>query len=177
MALDLTSNKYMAITRPNGIRDALVVFASVFGFRINQQKTWADFTTAFSAVAVGAQTLQMIPAGFQYSDSEHFVITAYRMYQGTNAVVLSTSWTPGVTDGIANNGTITINNNGTNVSKDLPLTVFSSGTNNADGGYYELSKPVVWVGQTVMQALITFPIPVATATLNLRLEFFGLKLI
>lgn len=179
MAENLLDNKILASTRPKAVRNALVdqQVQKMLGYQITQNKSWADFVSPFSAIAVGFATISFVPSTFQYPDSEHFLVTSLRIYQGANATLNVTAWTPGVAAGDAQNGTFTINNNGTNVMKDVPFTAFSQGTNNADGGYLELACPFVWVGQTSLSIIGTWPAVLTTTTLNLRFELVGLKLI
>jgi hypothetical protein len=173
----LAEQDVMAVARPNLIRQAATDNASTLGFKIDQSKTWAKFSAPFQQIVVGFLNMNMLPNAFQYPDSEHFIITAIRIYQGTNATLNQTAWTPGVAAGDAQNGNFNITNSGTIVMKDMPFTMFSQGTNNADGGYLVLSKPIVWLAQTQLQMACTWPVILSTATLNLRVEFIGLKLI
>jgi hypothetical protein len=117
--------------------------------------------------------------GGSYNDSEHFLILGLRVLQGANAVLNATAWATGVTDALALNGRITLENNGTQELKDIPLTQFAASTGNADldSGTLIIEKPILWIGQTPLAVRATFPTVLATATLNMRVELIGFKMI
>ncbi len=153
------------------------IVQQTLGYEITQSKTWSKFVAPFQIIGLGATNLQLIPASTQYPDSEHFIVTAIRWYQGANATLAATAWTPGIAAGDVQNGKFDVVNSGTVVIKDMPFCPFSQGTNNADGGYLYLPKPIVWLGQTSLQIPASFPVALSTANVNLRVELFGLKLI
>lgn len=161
------------------------------GVPSSQKKTLAKFTAYCNAVAVGQTQIAFnFPgdingavsggtSGATYNDSEHFFILGLRHLQGANATLNATAWATGITDALSLNGRLTLENNGTQELKDIPLTQFVASTGNADldSGTLILEKPVLWVGQTPLVVRTTFPTVLSTATLNHRIELIGFKMI
>jgi len=147
------------------------------GIIISQNKTVAAFRAGFNKLVTGQQATNFVDPTFSYPDGEHFMITAIRGFQGINAVLGATAWTAGVTDGLGMNGQFTMTNNGTQELKDMPFTVFQPGTNSPDAGWLILPKPIWWKAQTNMLFQGAWATAPATATLNFRVEFHGLKMI
>ncbi len=190
-ANDLLTNYEYALSHPDRMKQLAVHYWGLKNVKINQDKTLAPFTAFVNAVAVGQTSIQMnFPdgtfgatsggvSGSTYPDSEHFLVIGVKLYQGANASLQATPWAQGISDAALLAGRLTINNNGTLVGKDMPLTRFPNSTtnNDLDGGYVQLDVPIAWVGQTSLFATLSFPNATATANLNIRMELIGLKLI
>lgn len=188
---DLLNSVVFDLSNPDIMKQQFVKYCASKGIKINQDKTLAVFTAYVNAVAVGNANINFnFPdgsfgvtngglAGSTYPDSEHMLILGVKMLSGVNASLPATAWVQGVTDAATLNGRIAINNNGTIVLKDLPVTRFPASTNNADldGGFVALDVPLFWVGQTTLFVNALFPTATAVANSNLRVELIGLKLI
>jgi hypothetical protein len=188
---DLLNNYVFALQNPDYIKQLIVKYCLDKGIKINQDKTLAPFTAFVNSVAVAQTAIQMnFPdgtfgatsggvAGSTYPDSEHFLIVGIKVYQGVAASLNQTPWLQGITDPLLLAGRMTINNNGTQVGKDTPLTRFPNSATNADldGGYIQLDTPIFWVGQTSLFVGLIFPTATAVANQNIRVELIGLKLI
>lgn len=188
---DLLSAYVFDLSNPDKFIQLVKEFWAKKGVKIQQDKTVAVYTAFVNAVAVGNPivtfnfpdvtfgTANGGASGATFPDSEHMLIVGMKLYQGANASLTATPWSQGITDAALLNGRLSINNSGTVVLKDLPLTRFPSSTNNADldGGYFMFDNPIAWVGQTSLFATCLFPTATATANTNLRMELIGIKLI
>lgn len=143
----------------------------------NTSKTFANAVIGYSAVAVGLQTVQIIPNGPVSPDSEHFMIIAFRMYDGANAAITSTNWALGVSDAIAKNGSLTFSNSGSTEMFQFPLRMLIPAAGDSASGLYLLSKPIYWKAQTIFAGQANFSPVVATANYNLGIDLIGLKFI
>jgi hypothetical protein len=151
---------------------------SLNGLSYNTSKTLAMYVFAYNAVAVGATTINFIPAAAQTNPvDEHMMITEVDMYDGASATLAATNWALGVSDALGKQGLLSITAQGTLVLKELPLTQFIPAANDADSGKFQLLKPIMWKGQTPLTAFANYLVAPATANYNLRLELVGLKLI
>jgi hypothetical protein len=177
--INLLSNKIFQILNPKIAVRGFVDLLKLWGINIDQNKTLADFNLGNNVKATGQTIVRFLAPNFSFPDSEHFLITGIRVLSGTGTVDVDRQlYTPGIaTDGDVQAGLLSINNNGSTVLKEIPLSSFSTGTNLANGGYLELSNPILWVGQTNLQAEVSFDNAPATVDYNLRLELIGQKLI
>lgn len=160
-------------------------------------KTVADFMIFDQLVAVGNSNLKYfsgaysntrsnMPAGnFQLPQSEHAIITGFKVLTGAGATVQATDWVAGVIDPIIKNGTMSCNINGQTVLTQLPFTAFDSsalsatvaGLTDPNRGYFYFYEPLVWLGQTSLTIETNFQSAVATANMNLRIELLGTRFI
>lgn len=149
---------------------------SAYTLDYNQAKTIAKTVFFYNAVVVGNPIVNFLVNG-QNPASEHFMISAIKMYDGANAVLLSTNWALGVSDSLGKQGQLTINNAGTNEIINLPFTQFIPATNDSSSGLFILEKPIVWKAQTNLNIQAFFTTAVVTATYNMRIELIGIKMV
>lgn len=172
----------------NNIVAGLTSILKNAGCDFNNSKRWAPYVTPFNVAVVGLPIVNISMNGsgitangdtLPYPESEHFLVYGIRVMGGAGAALGSIDWQLGVSDAIAKNGRVSLNNNGDTVIKNLPLTVFNPSTNSNDveAGVYYLTVPILWRAQTTMDLQFTFPTNVATANASLRWEFIGYKLI
>jgi hypothetical protein len=110
-------------------------------------------------------------------DSEHFLIFACQLFDGTNGTVNQTDWLPGISDSLAKNGKLEINNNGSIVER-LDLTAFvPESQNEAAQTVWKLGKPILWSAQTDLLVRLIFPTAIGTADYNIGFSPIGFKLI
>jgi hypothetical protein len=149
------------------------------GYKPTISKYIASFFAVDQKLVTGLQTVRFYGPTFIYPESEDFIAFGIRVLSGTNAALGSTDWVPGVTDAIAKNGRLDLNNNGSVELKQIPMTAFTPSANNADvnAGTLMFMKPVALKSQTEFYIDVTFPTVVATANHNLRFELIGQKLI
>lgn len=165
------------LNQPNAIEMGFIAYLAKEKAPYDQAKSVATFVSDSKKVitALSSQTFY----NTQYPASEHFLIFGVRVLSGTGANVDTTIYTPGVADANAQNGLLTITNNGSIEIKDLPLTAFNLSTGNADNnaGGFTLVKPIFWQGQTTLSVVVNQANPTATANYNLDIQFIGIKLI
>lgn len=175
------------LNAPNGILDSFMAYLEGAGARYDQSKTLAMFCADSKALITNLSSVTL-PYGStnslgasngQYPASEHFLIFGIRVLTGTGADPATTAYTAGVTDGSTQGSLLNINNNGTTVIKDMPLSLFpqSTGTADTNAGYITLVEPILWLGQTTLQVILNQPNPTAVATSNIDVQLIGLKLI
>ena len=132
------------------------------------------------------------PGGsFSMPQSEHAIITGFRVLDATTAGNVETSqWNYGVRTAALLNGQLQVTSNGETVITQLPLTAFQSnvGTNAAAGtasaagetddnaGFFWLMEPIVLLGQTDIKTNLLL-LNAAAANDCLRIELHGILFI
>lgn len=165
------------LNNPNFVRERVAALLAANGISIPQNKVVsANHIFAANAVIVGLNSVNIINEA-SFPEGEHMVILGIRVFTDANATLASTDWIAGVDDAIAKNGFMNVTNSGTIEAKDLPLTAFQPAANFPNAGMVELSKPIIWKGQTALTINLRFPTVPATANLNARVELIGIKLI
>ncbi len=147
-----------------------------YNLTYDNSKTLATSVFSFNAIAVGQTTVNIIPQQ-QNPSSEHFMITAFAIFDGANAVLGETDWSQGISDALAKQGTLTIQNAGTTELFEFPLRELIPASGDSGSGKFVLLKPIMWKAQTNLSAFISFPTAPTTATYNVALDILGLKLI
>lgn len=183
-------------------QSGMLVQAMVNFFRANfgvsdLPKTVADFVLYDQQAVAGVTSIQYFTGNysvarsnfptnnFQLPQGEHALILGIKAMTGANAAIQSTDWQPGINDAITRNGLVTININGNRVITQLPLTAFdntnlsatSSGETDDSRGMFYLYEPLVLLGQTSMDALVTWGTAPTTLNQNLRFELHGIRFI
>ena len=181
---------------PGLMVDALTKFFRANYGATTLPKTVADFAI-FDQLAANAVILQYFqgaftparsnfPGGtFQLPQSEHAFITGIKIYSGVNASVSASDWQAGANDAALKNGVMDIVINGQKVVTALPLSQFGqaadsatfAGETDSERGIFYFYEPLVLLGQTQISVNVSFPTAPATANLNLRVEFFGVRFI
>jgi hypothetical protein len=166
-------------------------------------KRVADFII-YDQVKVGATTSAQFfqgtwtaartnfPGGsFSMPQSEHAIITGFRVLDATTAGAVETSqWNYGVRTAALLNGQLQVTSNGETVITQLPLTAFQSnvGANAAAGtasavgetddnaGFFWLMEPIVLLGQTDIKTNLLL-LNAAAANDCLRIELHGIRFI
>jgi hypothetical protein len=166
-----------AIKNPRLLVNQFMNYMDELNIPYNNAKTLATFVWPSQAAVVGLSNVTFFNTSFP--DSEHFMIVGIRALTGANATLAATAWTPGISDALTQNGSISIINNGTQELKDFPLTKFVLSTNNndAEAGSIVLDKEIFWLGQTTLALNANFPTAPTTVNQNLRFELEGIKLI
>jgi hypothetical protein len=122
-----------------------------------------------------------IVGSFVRPQSEHFVIYAIRIYQGSGSPSI---YLPGydqfdpVINPAYSNSYFSLQVNSVRVLKNVPVTEFDTENTNNYRGYFLLNEPIIWEGQT--EAKLTLQAPQGTlfpADLAIRFEFVGIGLI
>lgn len=163
-------------------------FRDNFG-KTNLPKRVADFQIFHNLSVVGqtvvtffsgnynAQQTNWPGSNFVAPESEHMVLQRIKCYQGIAANPEESPWLAGVSDALAKNGRLTISCNGVAQLVDLPLTAFNPTVTDDSIGCFDLQEPIVILGQTDAKAQVTFTDAPATANLNLRLVYEGIRFI
>jgi hypothetical protein len=113
--------------------------------------------------------------GFR-SANEHIAVYGIRIMSATSATLNITDWAPGLIEGTAQNGTLTLTVAGTNVLKTIPLDIFNGdGTESSELGVYNLNAPILIPAQQPVTCTLSFP-AATLANLNVKIELlsFGL---
>ncbi len=122
------------------------------------------------------EVTNMPGSSYTLPQDEHKVIYGIWIENGNaQAEVKDSPWVPGFGPG-NENAFITLVNNGVVVAQSLPLTDAMEGLTDRSNGFIPLREPFVWKGQTNLIARINWKEqnPVATATLRVSYEYFGL---
>lgn len=163
-------------------------FADNFG-KTNLPKRVADFQIFHNLSVVGQTTVTFFSGNYSQAqtnfpgnsfiapESEHMIISRLRMYQGASANPEESNWLAGVSDALAKNGRLSISSNGVLQMAPLPLTAFNPTLTTDEIGVFDLMEPIVILGQTDAQAQVFFTDAPATANLNLRLVYEGIRFI
>lgn len=157
-------------------------FWKAIGAKLVQEKTVAQLTRYDSQQMADGTTnfFKSGPVAFQTNmnsftppESEHFLITRVRIFEGVSVNVVTTDWDAGPTSQPAKSAEISMVNNGVRVLAQIPLTDFLDTLTTKDLGTLDLEEPIAWIGQTDMvTTIVTDVIPVLNT--NLRVELIGI---
>lgn len=124
------------------------------------------FTGTFST------TRTNLPSNFVRPQSEHMIITAFKVADGINAAIAATDWVIGGSLPAVKNATMTVQSNGVTYLRNMPLLAGNDEVTDESRGVIYLAEPIIWPAQTELQVSVNFP-TAAAANSNLRLSILG----
>jgi sorbitol-specific phosphotransferase system component IIA len=154
-------------------------------FSASVQKSFGHVVYYYNAAAASKTNVTLFGPSSTYSSStsnlssallgvdQSQLISAIRMFNGANASLTATDWTPGVNNAELQNGKFDLIVNNVTVLSAIPLTVFNSDGNPEYPGTLVLEQPVAWGPQEPLQINVTFDVAPATANQNIRFELHG----
>lgn len=176
------------LQNPDGLEKAFIFYLAENGIVIQKSKSFGGIVSYDQRTVVGQKITDFftgtfsanntnLPNNYTRLEGEYMVVTDARLYTGVNATVEATDWTPGVSSGELQNGTLSIKNNGINVLPKIPITQFTQAVENPFSGYYDLPFYTIWGGQETFVTTLSFPVAPAVANQNMRVEMIGLGLV
>jgi len=178
------------LANPEKIEDLFIAYIIKAGLRIDASKTIAPIAyfhkqvwvlgdaqkTYFSGDFVSNLT-NMPGNSFIRPQSEHSLIWAMRVEQGSGFDPLDTQWIPGLTSNFFLGCEYTITTNSEVKQKDLPLSEALSDLTVRDNGLIPFAEPIFWGGQQDFKIDVINTGGVIAASTNLKLTLIGLGLI
>lgn len=165
------------ITRPEDVLAFNKNIGDVIAFQAQSiaNATATGSTITFFDNVTGLTGNYNTQGGFR-SNNEHIAVYGIRICSATSATLNISDWAPGLTEGTAQNGTMTLTVAGTNVLKNVPLDIFNGdGTESSELGLFSLNAPILIPAQQPVTCSLSFPGAVLT-NLNVKIELlsFGL---